>query len=54
VFDHFALLIYDRYAVFYENSEPLLYVRDLELIKRVMVKDFDHFTDFGFMVLGKF
>ncbi len=41
-----------RVGIFYEGTEPVLYVRDLELIKRVMIKDFDHFVDFGFFPDG--
>ncbi len=34
-----------RVTIFYDGSEPQLYILDVELIKRVMIKDFDHFTD---------
>ena len=34
-----------RAAIFYEGTEPILYVRDLDLIRRVLITDFDHFTD---------
>ncbi len=30
----------------------MLYVRDVELIRRVMIRDFDHFMDFGFFSEG--
>ena len=30
------------------NSEPLLYVADLKIMKQIMISDFEHFTDFGF------
>ena len=44
-----ALFYIYRATIFYDGSEPQLYVLDVELIKRVMIKDFDHFTDFGFI-----
>ncbi|KAK5641872.1 hypothetical protein RI129_010419 [Pyrocoelia pectoralis] len=35
----------ERYYGIHQFSKPLLYVRDLELIKQITVKDFDQFTD---------
>ena len=37
-----------RFSIFYEMTEPVFVMMDPELIKAVMVKDFDHFMDFGF------
>lgn len=34
-----------RYCGYYEFTQPCLMVGDPELLKHVMVKDFDHFTD---------
>lgn len=34
-----------RYFGSYQFLTPSLFVRDLELIKKITVKDFDHFTD---------
>ncbi|KAK5641866.1 hypothetical protein RI129_010413 [Pyrocoelia pectoralis] len=35
----------ERYYGIYQFSEPALYVRDLDLIKSITVKDFDQFVD---------
>merc|ERR1711936_277334 len=37
-----------RYNLYWEGNIPTLFVRDIDLIKRIQVVDFDHFTDFGF------
>ncbi|CAG9860276.1 unnamed protein product [Phyllotreta striolata] len=34
-----------RYSGMYQFTTPTLVIRDLELIKRICVKDFDHFVD---------
>ncbi|CAG9827785.1 unnamed protein product [Diabrotica balteata] len=36
-----------RYAGMYQFMTPILVVKDLELLKQLFVKDFDHFTDHG-------
>jgi hypothetical protein len=33
----------ERFVGFYEGMKPIIIIRDLELIKHVMVKDFSHF-----------
>jgi hypothetical protein len=33
----------ERFVGFYEGIKPMILIRDLELIKHVMVKDFSHF-----------
>ena len=38
-----------RVSIFYQGSEPVLYLRDLGLVRRVMVQDFEHFSEFGFL-----
>ena len=38
-----------RFGLFWEKNEPTIFLRDIELIKRVQVTDFDHFMDFGFL-----
>ncbi|BET03487.1 cytochrome P450 [Nesidiocoris tenuis] len=35
---------------FYDFMKPVIIVRDIELVERVMIKDFQHFTDHGFGV----
>ena len=34
-----------KYVGFYEFMHPLILIRDVELAKLIMVKDFDHFKD---------
>ncbi|KAI2474326.1 hypothetical protein C4B38_000393, partial [Diabrotica virgifera virgifera] len=34
-----------RYAGMYQFMTPILVIKDLELLKQLFVKDFDHFTD---------
>lgn len=38
-----------RYGIFYDGTEACFYARHPDMVKQVMIKDFDHFTDFGFM-----
>lgn len=38
-----------KYGIYYDASSPVLYIKDPDLVKQVLVKDFDHFVDFGFM-----
>jgi hypothetical protein len=33
----------ERFVGLYEGMKPMILIRDLELIKHVMVKDFSHF-----------
>ncbi|KAK4875635.1 hypothetical protein RN001_012057 [Aquatica leii] len=35
-----------RYVGFYQFNEPILLIRDIELIKQITVKDFDVFSDY--------
>ena len=39
-----------RYGIFYEGRDPCFYVRDPELIKRITVTDFDHFSASTFFI----
>ena len=41
------LSIFDRFGIFWSMNEATIFLRDLDLIKKVQVTDFDHFTDFG-------
>merc|ERR1719228_2650256 len=38
-----------KFCIFWEGSSPCIMLNDLELIKKVMVVDFDHFDDLGFV-----
>lgn len=40
---------FGRIGVFYENSEPVLLINDLDLLKTIAIKDFWHFEDPAFM-----
>jgi cytochrome P450 family 6 len=35
----------DKFIVYWEFDQPRFVIRDIELAKRIMVKDFDHFPD---------
>ena len=43
------ILLAFRFCVFWEGSNPCLFITDLELVKKVQVTDFDHFGDLGFV-----
>ena len=45
---YFKTTSFARMSVYYEGTEPLLFPLDPELIRRIMVTDFDHFMNFGF------
>jgi len=47
--DHYKDLAPHRFGLFWEKNEPTIFLRDIELIKRVQVTDFEHFMDFGFL-----
>ena len=36
-----------RFGLFWAYNEPTIFLKDLDLIKRVQVTDFDHFMTFG-------
>jgi cytochrome P450 family 6 len=38
------------YIGVYLAAQPTLVVKDLELLKKILIKDFDHFTDRGFFI----
>jgi len=38
-----------RFCIFWEGSNPCLFITDLDLVKKVQVTDFDHFGDLGFV-----
>lgn len=47
--DFYNALKGHRYGVFWSGTYPSILVRDLDLIKKIMVTDgLEHFTDFGF------
>ena len=35
-----------RFGIVYQGPRPTVFIRDVELLKSVCIKDFDHFTDF--------
>ena len=45
VSDIYSRLKGHKYGGFYQLMEPILLVRDPELIKMVTVRDFEHFVD---------
>ncbi|XP_045626009.1 probable cytochrome P450 6a13 [Procambarus clarkii] len=42
-----------RFCGYYEFTQPCLMIGDPELLKHVMVKDFDHFTDRSFVTFNE-
>ncbi|KAF5279688.1 hypothetical protein FQA39_LY18237 [Lamprigera yunnana] len=40
----------ERYFGVRQFSKPVLYIRDVELVKKITVKDFDHFVDHSTMI----
>ena len=41
-----------KFGIMYELREPVLYIRDVALAKRVLVTDFEHFSQSGFIDEG--
>merc|ERR1712061_644109 len=49
ILDHYKALEGHRFGVYWSGNEPTIFLRDLELIKRVQVTDaHEYFSDFGF------
>ena len=46
--DHYKALEGHRFGVFWSNNEPCIFLRDLDLMKRVQVTDFESFSELGF------
>ena len=42
-------MLFFRFCIFWEGSNPCLFITDLDLVKKVQVTDFDHFGDLGFV-----
>jgi hypothetical protein len=52
---HYAQRLYRNYEAepfigYFQGRTPILFVKDLDLIKNIFVKDFSHFVDHGFQV----
>lgn len=43
------IFIIPRCGILYDSTEPILYLRDPELIKQVTIRDFDSFENFGYV-----
>jgi len=46
--NHWNALDGHRFGIYWDGNRPAIFLRDLDLIKKVQVGDFDHFTDLGF------
>merc|ERR1712013_480004 len=46
--NHWHALAGHRFGLYWDGRRPALFLKDLDLIKKVQVGDFDHFTDLGF------
>jgi len=40
------MMILFRFGIIYQGSRPTIFIRDVEFLKSVCIKDFDHFTNF--------
>jgi len=47
--NHYNALEGHRFGLFWNGNYPAIFLRDLDLIKKVQVGDFDHFTDLAFI-----
>lgn len=43
-------MYYSRYVGFYEFTNKLVVIRDVELLKKMMVKDFEHFVNHRYYI----
>ena len=43
-----SIKTYFRFGMYWEGNRPAVFVKDVDLIKKIQVGDFDHFTDLGF------
>lgn len=46
--NHYHALGDNRFGLYWDGRRPTLFLKDIDLIKKVQIGDFDHFTDFGF------
>jgi len=46
--DHYNALKDARFGLFWNMTEPCIFLKDLELIKKVQITDHENFMDFGF------
>jgi len=47
--DHYHALDGHRFGTFWMGNEPTIFLKDLDLIKKVEVTDHEHFFDYGFL-----
>jgi len=45
---HYKRLEGHRFGIFWHGNDPCIFLRDLDLIKKVQITDSDHFIDYGF------
>ncbi|KAF5279691.1 hypothetical protein FQA39_LY18240 [Lamprigera yunnana] len=43
--DIYTQFNHERFFGAYQFNKPVLYIRDIDLIRKITIKDFDHFTD---------
>jgi len=46
--NHWHALRGHRYGLYWDGRRPAIFLKDVDLLKKVQVADFDHFTDLGF------
>ena len=47
ILDHYNALGENKFGLYWYLNEATIFLKDKDLIKRVQVVDFDHFTDLG-------
>merc|ERR1712227_188931 len=53
ILDHYNALGENKFGLYWYLNEATIFIKDKDLIKRVQVVDFDHFTDLGFTPEGQ-
>jgi len=48
ILNHYKALGDHRFGIFWEGNRPAIFLKDLDLIKKVQVTDADHFLNLGF------
>ena len=43
------MFYFTRFCIHYEGRDPIFWVNDLDLIKRILVTDYNSFNDFAFL-----
>lgn len=47
ILDHYNALGENKFGLYWYLNEATIFIKDRDLIKRIQIVDFDHFTDLG-------